>query len=74
MKKVRLTRDTRLKAKEILGEKAFNAELRNIEGNAILDKELKKDLIIEIIDKDKVDTITVNGKTITGLHKSAVLL
>ena len=74
MKKGRLTRDIKLKAKEILGEEAYKTELRNIEGNALLDNELKNDLIIEIIDKDKVDTITLNGKTIAGHHKSAIVL
>ena len=74
MKKGRLTRDIKLKAKEILGEKAFRDELRNIEANAILDNELKNDLIIEIIDKDKVEKIEVNGKTIAGHHKSAITL
>ena len=74
MKKGKLTRDTKLKAKEILGEKAFKSELRNIEDNALLEKELKKDYIIEIIDKDKIEKIEMNGKTITGHHKSAIIL
>jgi hypothetical protein len=41
MKKGRLTRDMKLRAKELLGEKDYNDEVRKMDRNIFLDKEIE---------------------------------